>query len=819
MVDERLAGGRSAARGSRFLLVAPRSSYPSTVSAHLATCPNCKGEMDVTDVGPYTRVRCPGCGEEVRVKTEMGPYRLVRRIAIGGMSVVFVARDPTLDREIAVKVLSEECSANEKRENEFKREAKLTATVSHPNVVRVFTVGRAFGRFFIAMELVSGQSLEGRMSVHGALPEQEVIALALQVVDGLRAANSGGLIHRDIKPGNILIDESGTAKIVDFGLSLLTEDGAVRPDELWATPYYVPPETLNHVEEDHRADFYALGATLYHALAGVPPIDDRVMSTRVLREAKQNVTPLKKVAPWLSSAVVRTVEQAMEHDPADRFESYDDFIISLETARTILEKRGAHVPVHGAIRTQRRERQVAHRKTWVLAGGGLILALLTALGFLIGKMQQDKTGDEETKGPGPVILPGSDPNLDPETAMAINGAYEGARQALADDDFVVAEEQFLRVWNHEKAPTQTAAWAGFEAAVAAYLDGRSGDARQHLADLYDFVNSRRAADTLLGRRLHATAELLTDLSFVPEDRIPIVLEDPFRATTFLAMALKTWEQGQLKRANSMFERFVAAGPWGDAEWMAVYQQLASRYLRDYRELGRADRSIEGKNRVQLQESIEALDELYTSLRTRGRARFNVKVWQTDLLRKLRFLKNRRVAPQWREFREEVARDYLAEVRFAEAAAVFKAAKLEGEVDRHQRTALIFLCEASEQFLHDLTATLGPGANGVDVTTRRGTRFTQIIGSQKGGFMVEKNGAARSLTWKEIEPLSLLLLHRIMIEVSENERQKEARLLQSAAFAWLNDLKPEAGGIAEELIALKPSFAVTWELMMDCLGVE
>jgi hypothetical protein len=178
-----------------------------------------------------------------------------------------------------------------------------------------------------------------------------------------------------------------------------------------------------------------------------------------------------------------------------------------------------------------------------------------------------------------------------------------------------------------------------------------------------------------------------------------------------------------------------------------------------------------------------------------------------------------VAPQWREFREEVTRDYLAEVRFAEAAAAFKAAKLEGELDRHQRTALIFLCEASEKFLHDLTATLGPGANGVDVTTRLGTRFTQIIGSQKGGLMVEKNGAARSLTWKEIEPLSLLLLHRILVEASENERQKEARLLQSAAFAWLNDLKPEAGGMAQELIALKPSFAVTWELMMDYLGVE
>ncbi|MEO1844499.1 MAG: serine/threonine-protein kinase, partial [Akkermansiaceae bacterium] len=369
------------------------------MSTHLATCPNCEGEMDVTEVGPYTRVRCPGCGDEVRVKTEMGSYRLVRRVAFGGMSVVFVARDPTLDREIAVKVLSEEYSADEKREKQFEREAKLTATVSHPNVVRVFTVGRAFDRFFIAMELVSGQSLEERMSVHGALPEADVISLALQVVDGLRAAQGAGLIHRDIKPGNILIDDSETAKIVDFGLSLLTEGGTVRAaEDVWATPYYVAPEALDHADEDHRSDIYALGATLYHALAGVPPIEAKEMSKRILREAKKNVTPLKIVAPWLSSEMVSTVEKAMEHEPARRFESYGKFRVSLETARGVLEARGAHVPVHGAVRAQRRERHHAHRKAGRHGVGVLGVGLTTATPYLGGEVRQEHRGEGERGG-------------------------------------------------------------------------------------------------------------------------------------------------------------------------------------------------------------------------------------------------------------------------------------------------------------------------------------------------------------------------------------------------------------------------------------
>ena len=137
----------------RVLLPGVQCDYHRAVRTHLASCPDCMAEMDVTDLGPYTRVSCPECGRDVRVKTEMGPYRLVRRIASGGMSVIFEARDLALDREVAVKVLNEQHSSDEMREARFQEEARLTATVSHPNVVKVYTAGRAFGRNFIAMEV------------------------------------------------------------------------------------------------------------------------------------------------------------------------------------------------------------------------------------------------------------------------------------------------------------------------------------------------------------------------------------------------------------------------------------------------------------------------------------------------------------------------------------------------------------------------------------------------------------------------------------------------------------------------------------------
>ena len=201
---------------------------PDDEHREIAYCHACGEAMDVTAVAPFSNVACPVCGKHTRVKREFGPYTLVRTHAIGGMSVVFVAQDNTLEREVAVKILSEAFSADEKRIAAFAEEARLTASISHPHVVRLFTTGRAFGRFYLAMEFVAGGHLERRIREHGSLPEKEMLGLALQVADGLRAAHHAGLIHRDIKPGNILLDADGSAKIVEFGLALVTQGGRVQ---------------------------------------------------------------------------------------------------------------------------------------------------------------------------------------------------------------------------------------------------------------------------------------------------------------------------------------------------------------------------------------------------------------------------------------------------------------------------------------------------------------------------------------------------------------------------------------------------------------
>ena len=358
------------------------------------------------------------------MKTEMGPYVLRRRLAMGGMSVLFVAYDSTLGREVAVKVLNEDYSDDETRVAQFEREARLTAAVSHPNVVRVYTVGRAFGRYFIAMELVSGRSLEVVMDERGALPEAEIMPIALQVVAGLRAAHAAGLIHRDIKPGNILIEESGTAKIVDFGLSLLTEGGEVKAEEIWATPYYVPPETLIHAEEDFRSDIYALGSTVYHALSGRPPVESREMSTRALIAEKKQVLPLGRIASWLRPETIAVVNRAMAHSPSRRFKSYEEFRSHLEDSCQAIAGDPESTPIHSSARAERRRRSGERRG--ILAAAIFVVLLVLGIGvFLVVKNAANRGQDSVAVAPSsPVDVPiGGSPELTAMDARRISEAY------------------------------------------------------------------------------------------------------------------------------------------------------------------------------------------------------------------------------------------------------------------------------------------------------------------------------------------------------------------------------------------------------------
>ena len=305
----------------------------------IESCKNCGLPMDLAQVVPLTVVECPKCSTTATVLERFGPFKLERLLGVGGMGNVYEAMDLTLQRRLALKVLQKTWSHDATLTAQFEREAALTARINHPHVVRVYSTGNAHGMFYIAMELVDKGSLDTQMEAKGRVPETDILRIGLQVAEGLQAAYRAGLIHRDIKPGNILFGEGGHSKIVDFGLALQFSQTQTPSGELWGTPFYIAPEALDFKPEDLRSDMYALGATLWHALVGAPPYACESVSTHELLHARKQPVDLAKIHPDSHPLTVALLNRTLAFGPEDRHSDYESLVRDFRQALTAVEAR------------------------------------------------------------------------------------------------------------------------------------------------------------------------------------------------------------------------------------------------------------------------------------------------------------------------------------------------------------------------------------------------------------------------------------------------------------------------------------------------
>ena len=774
--------------------------------------------MNVAAVAPFSNVQCPTCGEQTRVKLKFGPYGLVRRHAVGGMSMVFVAHDPTLDREVALKILSEDYSADERRIAAFEEEARITASFSHPHVVRVLTTGRAFGRFYIAMELVPGGHFEHQIRERGKIPELEMLPLAIEVAQGLKAAHAAGLIHRDVKPGNILLDADGHAKLVDFGLALVTQGGKATATEVWATPYYVPPETIEGGVEDFRSDIYAFGATIYHALLGAPSCGEETMSTDILREAKRKVVPLGVAAPWLSEETCRIVERAMAHDPSGRYSSYDELIGHLQTAFKRLSSADLGVAETSGAAARRRAKKKQRDMQGMLAGG-LVLACGIAGGvFFVTRKQAAPPAEIETAGliAVPDALPVAE--ADHAAAAAVAAGYREARAALAAGDFVKAALEFSKLRENPKVQEPTRTWAGVEAVASAFLGGESAEARRiawetaaHAASVED---ASLKIDQDLIERLGALREIPPISAAVGGGA---VVGAPGFMGRMLA-GLKNWEQGVLSQAVVDFQAVTAVKISEDDAWLNVYQEAARAYLADYEILSSPSFGGFPADAAGCQRAIAELDQVLPKLQTRGRARFNVRAWQLDLRRQAKLLGEGAVpgpavvksesAPGSGSVMGKV--DALAaECRFGELAEWVRA--LPAEPEGATRESLLALAEAASVFLMDLEADLAKGKVAGDFALKSGGKLREISWRAGGGLAVtELAGGVRDARWAEIASDSLIALHQIFVKSPASELERLRRHECAIAYGFLSGNRARALAAAAALAEENTSFKKRWE---------
>lgn len=259
-----------------------------------------------------------------------GNYQLERELGQGGMGTVYLAKDNGLNRYVALKILRSDLGEDPSFSIKFLKEVEVTASLAHPNIIRVFTLGEQEGRIYLVMEHLDQPSLEDSMQTRVKIPEKEVLEIGMGIASALQFAHEEtGLIHRDIKPGNILFGRGNIPKLADFGLAAGARTALGQQDEIWGTPYYVSPERLLREPEDIRSDIYSLGATLYHAMAGRPPFEAETAEEVARRHISDRSPPLRSFCPEAQEQTVFTLDKCLAKKPDARWGSYAELTSQL----------------------------------------------------------------------------------------------------------------------------------------------------------------------------------------------------------------------------------------------------------------------------------------------------------------------------------------------------------------------------------------------------------------------------------------------------------------------------------------------------------
>src|ERR1039457_2316281 len=303
----------------------------------MVTCGWCETKVFIPgDLQPLGTVPCTKCGHQIMMPMMLRQFELRSIIGAGGMGTVYRAWDTTLERMVGVKLMKKELLEDAKALESFYREARACARLNHTNIVHIYTFDEWEGQQYLVMELADRGSLDARIEKLRLLPELDVLDIGIKIASALDMALKYDLLHRDIKPGNILFNADHEPKLVDFGLARKADMEHEVEDVTWGTPYYVAPEKIKREPETFLSDMYSLGATLYHAITGHVPFDAPTPDEVVQAHVYTPLTPPNQVVPEISQATSDALSRALAKNPGDRFLSYDEFIMALEAARTQL---------------------------------------------------------------------------------------------------------------------------------------------------------------------------------------------------------------------------------------------------------------------------------------------------------------------------------------------------------------------------------------------------------------------------------------------------------------------------------------------------
>jgi serine/threonine-protein kinase len=340
-----------------------------------------------------------------------GRYRLDAQVGAGGMSTVYRAFDTLLERQVAIKLMHREIAQDSDQLERFRREARAVAQLNHPHVVGVIDAGEDEGMPYIVFEYVEGETLKDRIRRHGRLPIAEAVAYAIEIARALGAAHERQIVHRDVKPQNVLIDEEGSAKVTDFGIARsLTEEGLTADGRVLGTTDYVSPEqALGHAVTP-QSDLYSLGIVLYEMLTGEVPFHGENQVSVAMKHVREELPDVQSRRPEVSSALAAIVDRATEKDLGRRYATADELIADLEDVLPMETARSGRTSgeVTTVLRTlpasaQRRVPLRARRRARWLAAAALaavVIAIAVVLFVLAGRTERG-TGSRNVKPPSP----------------------------------------------------------------------------------------------------------------------------------------------------------------------------------------------------------------------------------------------------------------------------------------------------------------------------------------------------------------------------------------------------------------------------------
>ncbi|HLH14421.1 MAG TPA: Stk1 family PASTA domain-containing Ser/Thr kinase [Solirubrobacteraceae bacterium] len=299
-----------------------------------------------------------------------GRYRVISRLGSGGMADVYLAQDTLLGREVAVKVLHHHFAEDQEFVERFRREASSAAALSHPNIVAIFDRGEWNGTYYIAMEYVAGRSLKAIVREQGALEPAGAIDIVIQILRAARFAHRRGVIHRDLKPHNVILDEEGRARVTDFGIARAGASDMTLTGSIMGTAQYLSPEQAQGLAVTGASDLYSVGVILYELLTGVVPFEGETAVAIAYKQVSAEPHPPSAIRPGLPPSLDAIVMRALAKDPTRRYADADELIAALEAERRTLPALSAATAATVAAPTA----HVHHAHQPPAAAGALLLA-------------------------------------------------------------------------------------------------------------------------------------------------------------------------------------------------------------------------------------------------------------------------------------------------------------------------------------------------------------------------------------------------------------------------------------------------------------